>query len=92
MTSAATLTLTPDAAGTYVVRVTPSGSTGINNLTAITWTLTVTDALAVTAANSTSFLNTGETTTATVDATVSAAMAASTTAQAATIVVTPLTS
>ena len=44
---------------------------------------------AISAAKTTSFLNTGETTTATADATVSASMALSASAQAATIVVAP---
>ena len=88
-TRAATLSLTPDVAGTYVVRVTPGGSA--LNTTAITWTVTVTDALAVTAAQSTSFLNAGETTTATADATVLGSKTIANDTQTATIVVTPLT-
>jgi hypothetical protein len=38
VTQSVTLTLTPDAAGTYVVRITPGG--GANNTTALTWTVT----------------------------------------------------
>jgi trimeric autotransporter adhesin len=87
-TRAATLGITPNAAGTYVVRVTPGGTA--LNTTALTWTITVTDALAVSAAFSTSFINAGETTTATADATVVASRTISNDTQTATIVVTPM--
>jgi F0F1-type ATP synthase epsilon subunit len=89
-TRAATLGFTPNVAGTYVVRVTPAGAA--LNTAALTWTITVTDALAVTTANSTSFLNAGETTTATADVTVLAPRAIANDTQTATIVVTPKTS
>jgi trimeric autotransporter adhesin len=87
-TRAATLEITPNVVGTYVVRVTPAGAA--LNTTALTWTITVTDALAVSAAFSTSFINAGETTTATADATVVASRTISNDTQTATIVVTPM--
>jgi len=89
-----TATLTPVVAGTYVIKFTPSVTAGGGTLqsAAVTWTVTVGSTLVVTAANSTSFLNSGETTTATADVAVSAIKTASTTVQAATIAVTPLTS
>jgi hypothetical protein len=86
-TRAATLEITPNVVGTYVVRVTPAGAA--LNTTALTWTITVTDALAASAAFSTSFLNAGETTTATADATVVGSRAIANDTQTATIVVTP---
>ena len=89
-TRAATLAITPNVVGTYVVRVTPAGAA--LNTAALTWTITVTDALAATAANSTSFLNAGETTTATADATVLGSKTIANDTQTATIVVTPKTS
>jgi hypothetical protein len=88
VTRAATLEITPNVVGTYVVRVTPAGAA--LNTTALTWTITVTDALAVSAAFSTSFLNAGETTTATADATVLGSKALANDTQTATIVVTPM--
>jgi hypothetical protein len=86
---------TPTVAGTYVweLKSAQGGPT-------YTWTINAysTQAAkdagmgkdnAINAAKTTSFLNTGETTTATADATVSASMALSASAQAATIVVAP---
>ncbi|NBU23821.1 MAG: hypothetical protein EBS38_07975, partial [Actinobacteria bacterium] len=86
-TGSATISLTPTVAGTYVIRVTPAG--GLTT-TAQTWTVTVDSALTVTAANSTSFIVAGETSTATADATISVPMTFSAD-QRATIVVTPRT-
>jgi hypothetical protein len=97
ITGAAKVTFTPTLRGTYVITMTPqTGSLG----KAKTWTVNayatqgeldlangVDNAIA--AAKTTSFLNTGETTTATADATVSASLALSASAQAATIVVAP---
>ena len=63
-----TVSLNPDVAGTYVVKVTPHSGA---NAAALTWTVTavaVDNTLNVAASKS--ILNTGETTTATADATV----------------------
>ena len=86
-TGSATVSATPDVAGTYVYRVTPSG-TGVLNVTAQTWTVTAAAVGAVTAADSTSVLNAGETVAASTDATINAPMALAATAQVGTIVVT----
>ena len=85
-TGFATVSLIPDVAGTYVVRIAPH--TGAN-AAALTWTVTASalDNVA-NAGKTTSFLNAGETSTATADATVSAAMTLGTDA-VATIAVTP---
>ena len=90
VTASATVSLTPDVAGTYVVRITPAG--GLTT-TAQTWTLTAGAALAVTAADSTEILNIGAGVAAAADQTVSATRVINNAAgaQAATIVVTPLT-
>ena len=81
----ATLSFTPDVAGTYSILVQDPQAA----YTQTTWTVVVTapDNKAD-AVKTTSFLNAGETTTATADATVTASMALSDTATA-TIVVTP---
>lgn len=87
-----TATFTPTAAGTYVIKfigAAGAGNTGTIQGVAVNWTVTVAALGAVTAANSTSFLNTGETTAATTDATVSAPLTLNASAQAASIVVTP---
>ena len=76
------LEFTPDVAGTYVIRVTPTN--GLNT-TAVTWTLTVGAALAADS-TSTSFIGAADTT-ATVDAVLSVTMATGT--HAATIAVAP---
>jgi hypothetical protein len=86
-TGSATISVTPDVAGTYVYRVTPSG-TGVLNVTAQTWTVTAAAVGAVTAADSTSVLNAGETVAASTDATINSPMALAATAQVGTIVVT----
>jgi hypothetical protein len=72
----------PTVAGTYVVRVTPAtvGASGaLLGAAAVNLTITVTTAAAldttVSAAKSTSIINTGETTSATADATVTGSMA-----------------
>ncbi len=86
-TGSATLSITPDVVGTYVVKVTPHSGA---NAAALTWTVTATaidNTLDV--SKSTSFLNLGETNTATADATVSVSKDISSDAVAA-IKVTPL--
>jgi hypothetical protein len=82
-----TISLNADVAGTYVIKITPHSGA---NAPALTWTVTA-SAIdnAANAGKTTSFLNAGETTTATADATVNASMALSALAQRATIVVTP---
>ena len=86
-----TATLTPTVAGTYVIRFTPAVTVGggILQSAALTWTVTVSAVGAVTAANSTSFINLGETTTATADVAVSVTRAIDADVQKASIVVTP---
>jgi hypothetical protein len=85
-TGFATVSLNPDVAGTYVVKITPH--TGAN-APALLWTVTASAVdNAANAGKTLSILNTGETTTASADATVVASMATATSA-AATIVVTP---
>ena len=88
-----TSTFTPTLAGTYVLTYAITGET-FTQTVVVHATQAALDTAngvdnAINAAKTTSFLNTGETTTATADATVSASMALSASAQAATIVVAP---
>jgi len=77
----------PTVAGTYVVKLTPTG--GVNAVsTNVTITVTTKALLSTVATSATSFLNVGETSSATADAVVTAGKAASTTVAAATIKVT----
>jgi trimeric autotransporter adhesin len=74
----------PTVAGTYVVRLTPTG--GVNAVaTTVSITVTAKAAISTVATSATSILNVGETSSATVDAVVTAGKAANTTVAAATI-------
>jgi len=83
-TAYASISFTPDVAGTYVVVLLPLGSTS----GAVTWTVVASAIGAVTAADSTSIINAGAAVAGVADATVSAARTASADTQAASIVVT----
>ena len=72
-TGAVTISVTPDVAGDYVYRVTPSGGT---NATVQTWTVTATAPDYAVSTKTTSFIG-ATTTVATVDAVVSASKTAS---------------
>jgi hypothetical protein len=74
----------PTVAGTYVVKLTPTG--GVNAVaTTVSITVTTKATLSTVATSATSILNAGETSSATADVTVTADRAASTTVAAATI-------
>jgi hypothetical protein len=77
----------PTVAGTYVVKLTPTG--GVNAVAAtVTITVTAKAAISTVATSATSILNVGETSSATVDAVVTAGKAADLNVAAATIKVT----